>query len=142
MAIFLDTSALIPVFDGGHEHHHDSLRLFQSLDSGSGAYCSLHTLAEFFSVTTRMPGPGRLTPAESLFNLDQILRRVRSVSLDETDSLQTLAAVAAIPLTGAIIYDALLLQCARKVNAETVYTWNVRHFQRLAPELAGRIRTP
>jgi hypothetical protein len=28
------------------------------------------------------------------------------------------------------------------VNAERIYTWNVRHFQRVAPDLAERIVAP
>jgi predicted nucleic acid-binding protein len=40
------------------------------------------------------------------------------------------------------IYDALLLRCAAKVKAQTIYTWNLKHFRAVAPELAGRMRTP
>jgi predicted nucleic acid-binding protein len=49
---------------------------------------------------------------------------------------------AALKLPGGIIYDALILACARKVQAERIYTWNVKHFQMVAPDLAGRIVTP
>ncbi len=144
MAVFLDTSTLLPVFDGDHFHHAASLELFQSLPvvSDPGAFCSLHSLAEFFATTTRMPPPARLTPSESLFNIRQVLQRVRTVELNEFEYLQTIRSVAAMPLSGALIYDALLLQAARKVQAETLYTWNVKHFQMLAPDLADRIRTP
>ncbi len=89
-----------------------------------------------------MPPPARLTPSESLFNIRQVLQRVRTVELNEFEYLQTIRSVAAMPLSGALIYDALLLQAARKVQAETLYTWNVKHFQMLAPDLADRIRTP
>jgi predicted nucleic acid-binding protein len=45
-------------------------------------------------------------------------------------------------LAGGIVFDALLLACARKVDAERIYTWNVRHFRMVAPDLAERIVTP
>jgi predicted nucleic acid-binding protein len=45
-------------------------------------------------------------------------------------------------LTGGIIYDCLLLACARKAQAERICTWNVRHFRSIAPDLAERIVTP
>ena len=64
------------------------------------------------------------------------------VPLAAQDYVEAATSVAMQGLGGAMIYDALLLQCARKVNAEVIYTWNVRHFQRLAPDLAERIRTP
>jgi hypothetical protein len=40
------------------------------------------------------------------------------------------------------VYDALLLACAAKVKAQTVYTWNLKHYWALAPELSGCIHTP
>jgi hypothetical protein len=39
-------------------------------------------------------------------------------------------------------HDALLLACARMVQAEWIYTWNVKHFQMVAPDPAERIVTP
>jgi len=45
-------------------------------------------------------------------------------------------------LTSGRVYDALRLRCAAKVQAQTIYTWNVKHFQAIAPALASRIRTP
>jgi predicted nucleic acid-binding protein len=41
-----------------------------------------------------------------------------------------------------MIYDALLLACARKAAAERIYTWNERHFKLVAPDLAERIVAP
>ena len=35
-----------------------------------------------------------------------------------------------------------VLPCARKIQAEKIYTWNVKHFQMVAPDLADRIVTP
>ncbi len=43
---------------------------------------------------------------------------------------------------GPLIYDALLLACARKINARSIYTSNVKHFRRIAPDLASRIVEP
>ena len=40
------------------------------------------------------------------------------------------------------IYDALLLQCALKAKADVIYTWNLKHFQQLAPNIASTIKTP
>ena len=44
--------------------------------------------------------------------------------------------------TGGRIYDALLLASAAKCKAQAVYTWNLKHYQSLAPGLARRIQTP
>jgi len=45
-------------------------------------------------------------------------------------------------ITGGKIYDGLILRCAMRSKAETIYTWNAADFSRLAPELGSRIRTP
>jgi predicted nucleic acid-binding protein len=55
---------------------------------------------------------------------------------------QTVHRTAALKLSGGIIYDALLMSCARKADAERIYTWNERHFRLVAPDLADRIVTP
>ncbi len=42
---------------------------------------------------------------------------------------------------GGLTYDALLARCALKANVETIYTWNLGHFQRW--EARGKmIKTP
>jgi predicted nucleic acid-binding protein len=41
-----------------------------------------------------------------------------------------------------MIFDALLLACARKSHAERIYTWNEKHFRMVAPDLADRITNP
>jgi hypothetical protein len=43
---------------------------------------------------------------------------------------------------GGRIYDALQLRCAKKAACDRIYTFNVRHFQPLAPDLADRIGAP
>lgn len=62
--------------------------------------------------------------------------------MEAADYLAAVDALIDLRLSGPKIYDALLLQCARKVNAEAIYTWNAGEFRRLAPDLAARIRTP
>jgi hypothetical protein len=56
--------------------------------------------------------------------------------------LDTSVLVAAAGVTGGGIYDAVLGHCALKAGAGTIYTWNVKHFNRLGPEIARRVATP
>jgi hypothetical protein len=41
-----------------------------------------------------------------------------------------------------MIYDALLIVCARKWSAGRIVTWNLRHFRALASDIADRIIEP
>jgi hypothetical protein len=45
-------------------------------------------------------------------------------------------------VTGGTVYDALLATCALKVNAETIYSWNVRHYRELGPDVGTRLQRP
>ena len=83
-----------------------------------------------------------MSPVHALDCLNDVKTRLSLVNLDGAEYLQSAQGLAQLNLGGPLIYDALLLQAACKVNAETIYTWNVRHFQLLAPDLAARIRTP
>ena len=89
-----------------------------------------------------MPPPHRFLPAQALLILEDIRSKFDCIALTAEEVFNTAQQAAKLKLPGGIIYDALLLTCARKVGADRIYTWNVRHFQMVAPDLADRIVTP
>ena len=62
--------------------------------------------------------------------------------LSPVEYLDAAERIANLGFLGGIICDTLLLACARKVNAERIYTWNIRHFRLVAPDLSDRIAQP
>jgi len=138
---FLDTSVLVATFYDGHEHHKPSFELFVSQEKGKGC-AAAHSLAEVYSVLTGMPGKERASGDEALLFLGNIRDRLTIVSLDPEEYLGVAEAAAAKGVTGGGIYDAILGHCALKAKAETIYTWNVRHFTRLGEYIAGRVKIP
>jgi predicted nucleic acid-binding protein len=76
----------------------------------------------------------------------KIIERTRSrltvVALDESEHFETVRESAKAGRMGGIIFEALLITSARKAKAKKIYTWNVRHFRMIAPDLAGRILEP
>ncbi len=64
------------------------------------------------------------------------------VSLTATEVMHTIRDVAQRNLPGPFIYDALILACARKMKARTIYTNDVHDFRLIAPDLASRIVEP
>lgn len=102
----------------------------------------MHTLAELFAVLTALPVKPPISPEHAMLFVDDIRARLTLISLDSQDYCQTLRAAADQGLAGGRIYDALLLRCARECNAQTIYTWNIRHFEAIAPDLAARLRMP
>lgn len=83
-----------------------------------------------------------IAPEQASLFLEEVRSRVTVVALEESGYAAAIQRVCERRAAGGAIYDALLLQCAIKAEADLIYTWNLRHFQGLAPELASRIRTP
>lgn len=141
MKSFLDTSVLVAVFHEGHVHHQTSFRLFTELEKASGG-CAAHSLAEFYAVATGLPGRLRVRPEHALLFIDSVLERLSIISLDPREYVAALTTFSRMGVTGGTMYDALIASCALKAEAETLYTWNARHWQQLGPAISGRVRTP
>jgi predicted nucleic acid-binding protein len=138
---FLDTSVLIAASDAGDNRHAPSFALLAAATKETTA-CGAHTLAEVYAVLSRLPGGRRLRPELAGKFVEQILDSVAVIQLTVEEYGATIRNAAQLSLGGGIVFDALLLACARKVKAERIYTWNVRHFRMVAPDLAERIVTP
>jgi predicted nucleic acid-binding protein len=138
---FLDTSVLVATFYGEHEHHEPSLALFVRHDK-TGACTAAHCLAEVYSVLTGMPGKDRASPDEAMLFLDDIRQRLTVITLNEKDYVNAVVTAAASGVVGGGIYDVLIATCALKGNAAAIYTWNVKHFTRIGPDIAARVKTP
>ena len=141
MKALFDTSVLVAsVLEADHRHEasHKLLRQFAPHE----ASCAAHSLAELYAALTGMKPPNRIRPDIAELLLEHFKNSLHCISLTADEVLQTIHRTAALKLPGGIIYDALILACARKVQAEQIYTWNVKHFQMVAPDLAERIVTP
>jgi len=138
---FLDTSVIVAAFWGDHADHDSSLRIFSEADRRSVA-CGLHSVAEVYATMTALPVRPLLAPEQVFLLIEQIPQRLTTITLEEAEYLDTIRELADRRLASGRVYDALPLACARKSQAETIYTWNLKHFRQLAPDLAERIRTP
>ncbi len=89
-----------------------------------------------------MPGKDRASAAEAMLFLADVRERLTIIPLSAEEYLDAVASAAAVGVTGGGIYDAILGYCALKGGSETIYTWNVKHFKRLSPEIAERVAAP
>jgi len=138
---FLDTSVLVAAFYDEHEHHEPSFELFSQQEK-STACTAAHCLAEVYAVITGMPGRDRASPDEALLFLHDIRKRLSSVALDEMEHFKVLEDAPAAGIVGGTVYDAIIARCAQKADARLIYTWNVKHFNRLGESIAARVRQP
>jgi len=139
--IFLDTNILIAATLVRHPHNRLSQRLLVENQSAKTVIAA-HTIAEVYSGLTRLPPPERVAPKVAMAAIEMYLLAMEPVALSSEEYLATVRDAALNGHAGGKVYDALLLACARKSGAERIYTWNLRHFQALAPDLAHRILTP
>jgi predicted nucleic acid-binding protein len=139
--VFLDTSVLIAANDIDHERYAESRPLLAAATPENCA-CGVHSLAETYANLSIVKGGRRQRPETAFRLVEQIAGRMMVVALEPEEYLTAIRDAAKLRISGGTIYDALLLRCARKVDAQRIYTWNVRHFELVAPDLAGRILTP
>jgi predicted nucleic acid-binding protein len=138
---FFDTSVLVPVFYGDHVHHQASLVLFIQFNKSTGS-CGAHSLAEVYSTLTRMPGKHRISSEQAMLFIGSIRERLAIIALSGDEYADALEASASLGIVGGGIYDAMLAHCASKAKAETIYTWNGRHYTQCGPQVTRRLRTP
>jgi len=138
---FFDTSVLVATFYGDHQHHEASLEVFLKFDRKQGC-CGAHSMAEVYAALTRMPGKHRISGEQAMLFLATVKERLTIIALDEEEYFSIIDECATAGVVGGTVYDAILAQCALKAKAERIYTWNIRHFQQLGPEVTRRLRTP
>ncbi len=142
MKAFFDSSVLVAAFHGAHVGHEHSLAAIRTATKKT-AFCAVHTLAEVYSVMTRLPVRPRIAPSQGLLFVESIRERFTTVALSDREYFAVIAGAAERGVSGGKIYDALILRCAEKAQAEVIFTWNLADFRLLAgDELAARIRTP
>jgi predicted nucleic acid-binding protein len=138
---FFDTSVLVAAFYDEHEHHEPSFDLYSKQEKSS-ACTAAHCLAEVYAVVTGMPGKDRASPDEAMLFLQSVRERLSLVTLDELEYLKVLEDAASAGISGGTVYDAVIAHCALKSEAQTIYTWNTKHFNRLGGSIAARIKQP
>lgn len=144
MKVFADTSVLVASLVRGHPHHARAMSVVRSVLKGRDqGLVAAHGLMETYAVLTTLPVAPRIGPevAKKLL-VENVLPRFRAVALTAREYERVVVSVADDGVAGGAVYDALQLACARKAAAERIYTFNVAHFQRLAPELADRVAAP
>jgi len=138
---FFDTSTLIPVFIEDHVHHDASFQAFLSANKKT-CCCAAHSLAETCAVLTRLPGKNRLSGEQAFLLLEEVSSRLTLIALTGEEYFLSVKQAASRGITGGAVYDYLLFCCAQKVKAETIYTWNLKHFQQFDPDISHRLSTP
>jgi predicted nucleic acid-binding protein len=106
------------------------------------AACAAHSLAEMFSTLSGRPRPNRVPLQAALDLVEQVRDRVTIATLTESEYMETFRESVKAGRMGGIVFDSLLIACARKINPDLIYTYDLWHFRMIAPDLAARIVEP
>jgi predicted nucleic acid-binding protein len=127
----LDTSCLVAAVCDWHRHHETTWKeIERRAAAGETPVLSAHSLAEAYSVLTRLPEPHRLRPDDALAVLEANWGEARLVALSPADYRSTLRRCRDAGIGGGAVYDALIASCARKARVATLVTWDVGGFER------------
>ena len=81
-----------------------------------------------------------MTGEHAMLFLAEVRQYVTPVVLDEEEYYSAMERASVLGVRGGTIYDALLANCALKAKAETLFTWNIKHFQQFT--FIAQVRTP
>jgi len=144
MKIFCDTSVLVAACVRQHPHFARTRNVVEAVVSGRDeGVISAHSLGEMYSALTNLPLAPRILPAEAeRIILTNVKCHFRLQQVTPAMYGAAIGACVQHAFVGGKVYDALLIECARKTACERIYTFNVADFRRLAPDLADRIAAP
>lgn len=138
-----DTSVLVSAFVVSHPTHQSCISwLHQVKAEQLQGIIATHTLAETYSVLTRLPVSPRISPRLARQLLDENLKEFEVISLEAEDYYRVIDKMVTLNLAGGAIYDALIAQVAIKAKVSQLLTLNPNHFTRLGDEIARLVPSP
>jgi predicted nucleic acid-binding protein len=141
--VLFDTSVIIAALLPKHSSHAPCFAQLQAAELNQiQGYLSTHSLAEVYSVMTRMPSQPRISPQEAQLLLERCLQYLEAVPLEIADYRAAIAQMITLNLPGGGIFDALIAQAALKISADQLLTLNPNHFTRLDAAIAQMVGVP
>jgi predicted nucleic acid-binding protein len=145
MKVFLDTNVLVAASIRQHPHFSRANDVMgRCVDGSDEGIIHVHSLLEFHSAVTQLPGGLAVPPSavDRLLNRG-ILPHLRCVRLSVNQVRAVLKRAGDLGLVGGIVYDLYHLAAGEQAGADRFYTFNTAHFRRIADqEFEGRIVAP
>lgn len=136
--ILVDTNVIVATLIVEHLHHRPSVTFIAAVDPGQTVIAA-HSFAEAYSTLTRPALGFNLDPARARDALDRVAGQFAVVALSAQQTLDAIRRFSAIGI-GPRLYDYLIGATGIRYGADTIVTWNTRHFAGMFPQL--RVVTP
>jgi predicted nucleic acid-binding protein len=142
MKALFDTSVLVAAILNGHQQHQPCLAILQQAQTQQiqGLIC-VHSLAELYSVLTRIPQT-KVQPLLAQTLINENLQAFEFIALTTEDYAAAIDLMVQHQLMGGGIFDALIAQAALKADSDLLLTLNPNHFSRLGDAVARRVQVP
>ncbi|WP_233787976.1 type II toxin-antitoxin system VapC family toxin [Dulcicalothrix desertica] len=138
-----DSSVIVAALVVSHQSHSACVqRLNQALQQNIQGVISTHSLAEIYSVMTRLPIQPKISPQLAQKQLTANLKNFEFVPLLVEDYQAAIAQMVSLNIPGGGIFDALIAQAALKANVDQLLTLNPKHFTRLNETIANLVQVP
>ncbi len=144
MKVLLDTSTLIAAMLPDHVHHAPANAWLSRVIAGDLEFVvSGHSVAEVYSVLTRLPRTPRISPSDAWRMVQEnILKCAQIMALTGNDYVVLVEELSRQSLGGGLVYDAIISRAAVLAQVDILVTLNPNHFQQVWPNGAKRITSP
>ena len=141
--VLFDTNILVAATIETHPNYAIAFPWLQQVRNRAiYGYISTHSLAELYSVLTRLPLPRKIGPQQACDGIKNNLNYFEFIDLDSNDYIKVIETVSQAEITGGGIYDALIAQAALKAKVDILLTLNPKHFTRLGEPIASLVQDP
>lgn len=143
MRIVFDSSVLIAAFVESHPKHKSALSLLLKAKRNEfELLVSSHSLLEIYSVLTSAPFRPRITSkiAKQLIE-NNINNLARIIYLTDKEYYRLIEKMSDLNISGGIVYDALIVECALKAKADEIITLNTKDFINLTTDILIKVKT-
>ena len=130
------TNGLIASACGWHEHHARTHAEFQRrARAGEELVLAAHSLAEIYSVLTRLPPPRRIRGEDAWTLIEGNWSDTPAAHLTAQETWDAVRNAQRLGVRGGQMCDALIAAAALKAGASAILTWNRRNFEPFADHI-------
>lgn len=143
MKVLFDASVLVAALTVNHPKHSICFWWLKAAESRKfQGFISTHSLAETYSVITRLPMQPRITPQQAQSIIVDISQYLEGIPLLSDDYQAAITQMATLNFPGCGIFDALIAQAALKAEVAVLLTLNPNRFTRLGNAIADLVQVP
>jgi len=141
LKVLFDSSVLIAAFIESHPKHKSALALLiKAKDKEFELFVSSHTILEIYSVLTSAPFKPKITPLIAKQLIENNIKNIaKTVYLTDDNYFAIVEKMSNSNLSGGIVYDAIIVECALKAKVDEVLTINPKDFLRLTNALPIKV---